>query len=183
MKLLKIGCNTDDQLVFYLTKKKGFWDYHTHNVLCGHASGVLEDYVQSAIQKGLVEIGLSDHFPMDLMPKSAGVWDYAMDKSEFPQYLAEAKRLREKYQDQIIVRIASEVDYFPGCFTEYKAEVIPYLEDFDYVLGSVHVIQWDGIDAWAIDEENNPDQLAKFGVEKCYAEYYRTQIKMVQTGF
>ena len=44
-------------------------DYHTHHKRCHHAEGDIIDYIKSAIEKGLTEIGISDHFPMkNLLP-------------------------------------------------------------------------------------------------------------------
>ena len=39
-------------------------DYHTHTELCGHATGTIEEYIESAVAKGIREIGFSDHAPM-----------------------------------------------------------------------------------------------------------------------
>ena len=58
------------------------WDYHTHTYLCNHATGTIEDYIRSAIKIGLVEIGISDHFPMELLPEHFHI--YAMTLNEFP---------------------------------------------------------------------------------------------------
>lgn len=38
-------------------------DLHTHHERCGHASGSLRDYVESALDKGVEVLGLSDHTP------------------------------------------------------------------------------------------------------------------------
>ena len=43
-------------------------DYHTHNERCGHATGTIENYILEAIDKNLDEIGITDHFPVDVLP-------------------------------------------------------------------------------------------------------------------
>ena len=66
-------------------------DYHTHHYRCGHAQGNIEDYIKAALNKGLTEIGISDHAPiywMDgndpLRPHSScvrrrfGAWPYVI---------------------------------------------------------------------------------------------------------
>ncbi len=39
-------------------------NYHTHLKLCGHASGMSEDYVKFAIANKIKELGISDHGPI-----------------------------------------------------------------------------------------------------------------------
>ena len=75
-------------------KKLKLWDYHVHTKLCNHARGNVEDYVKQAIKINLGEIGISGHFPMILLPEESH--DYAMGINEFPEYLAECKRAKNK---------------------------------------------------------------------------------------
>ncbi len=158
------------------------WDYHTHHSRCHHAIGCVEDYIHSAIQKRLLEIGIADHFPMKLIPEEANVWQYAMEKEEFPIYLKEVENLREQYKDHIIIKIASEVDFYPPAMKDYKTAVSPYLAQLDYIIGSIHVIYINGR-AWGIDNEDNPEGLGEFGVDTVYKTYYDQQIQLVKTGF
>ena len=44
-----------------------FEDWHTHNALCRHAVGSIEDYIKIAIEGGLNVIGISDHFPYEYL--------------------------------------------------------------------------------------------------------------------
>ena len=44
--------------------KKIIANYHTHTKLCGHAIGMSEDYVKQALERGFLEIGISDHGPI-----------------------------------------------------------------------------------------------------------------------
>lgn len=159
------------------------WDYHTHNHLCNHAKGELEAYVQSAIAKGLQGIGLSDHFPMDLLPESADVWKYSMTPDQFPIYLQTVKALREKYRAQIDVKVAAELDYFGPIFEPYKARVLPFLPEMDYVIGSIHVVGWSGVEAWGVDDEKFLAKFREYGADKVYSEYYNCVLGMVKTGF
>ncbi|MFX1283175.1 MAG: histidinol-phosphatase HisJ [Promethearchaeota archaeon] len=158
-----------------------YWDYHTHNSLCNHAIGTINDYIASAIKKDLAEIGISDHFPMDLLPKHFHI--YAMPLNEFPNYINEIKRLQVKYISQIKVKIASEVDFFPMAFNSYKRIIKPYLDDFDYIIGSVHAVPWQGIDAIPIDEVQAIPMIKELGVDRVYLKYYDTLMKMIKTNF
>ncbi len=157
------------------------WDYHTHNYLCNHATGTIEDYIKSAIQLGLVEIGISDHFPMELLPEHFHI--YAMRLNDFPSYIDEIKQLKFKYKDQIKVKISSEVDFFPEAFNGYREMVTPFLNDFDYIIGSIHAIPWKNHDAIPVDELEAVPLIRELGVDNFFLEYYDNLLKMVKSDF
>ncbi len=158
-----------------------FGDYHTHNYLCNHAVGTIEDYIQAGISQGMGEIGISDHFPMELLPEHFHI--YAMSLEDFSTYVNEIKRLKAKYQDQIVVKVSSEVDFFPPAFNGYKDIVTPFLEDFDYIIGSVHAVPWKGLEAIPIDEQQAIPIINEIGVDEVYLEYYNSVLKMVKSNF
>ncbi|UYP47482.1 phosphatase YcdX [Candidatus Lokiarchaeum ossiferum] len=160
-----------------------FWDNHTHNYLCNHAKGTVEEYVISAIEKNLCEIGLSDHFPMHLISKEANVEQWAMRMEQFPKYIASCQQVQKKYQDKIIVKVASEVDFTPKSFSNYKIALEPFLDDLDYIIGSVHVIDIDGVGERAVDSPDSFSLMEEVGSNIIYKKYYETNIKMVKTGF
>lgn len=157
------------------------WDYHTHCSRCNHALGSIEDYIREGIKKGMAEIGISDHFPMDLLPARFHI--YAMPFEEFSLYIDEIKRLKEKYEHQIIVRVSSEVDFFPEAFRGYKQIIKPFMEDFDYIIGSIHAVPWKEIQAIPIDEAEAIPTIREIGVDRVYLQYYDTLLKMVKTNF
>lgn len=160
-----------------------FWDYHTHNYLCNHAKGTVEDYVLSAIGKKFSEIGLSDHFPMNLISDEANVEQWAMKMEQFPEYLTACQSVKKKYQDQIKVKIASEVDYTPKSFSKYTKAVEPFLDHLDYIIGSVHVVDVDGLGERAVDSPDSSVIMENVGSDTIYKSYYETNTKMVKTGF
>ena len=121
---------------------------------------------------------------MYLLPEIAHVWQYSMKKEEFPLYLEEVQRLKEKYRDQIVVRVASEVDFYASCFSEYKTAVRPYLDKMDYILGSIHVVgPWENTDAFGVDDDIGVEKCRQFGADKVYLEYYKGLEALVATGF
>jgi len=87
------------------------FDYHTHNVMCHHAEGTLEEYVYSAIVKDLEGVAFNDHFPQWYMPPGPPYNTYSMDRRDLPIYFQTARLLREKYKNQLQVKIGTEVDY------------------------------------------------------------------------
>ncbi len=159
------------------------WDYHTHNYLCNHAKGTVEDYVKSAIEKGLCEIGLSDHFPMHLMTMESNVEQWAMSMEQFPKYLAKCQAIQAKYKEDITVRIATELDFTPSSFLAYKQELRPFLGDLDYLIGSVHVVDLDGVGERGIDGPDSLTLMKEVGADIIYKHYYKDNLQMVKTGF
>lgn len=88
---------------------------HTHTTRCHHARGTDEEYVQTAIELGYDILGFADHTPF---PYASGF--YNCDKMEMDQlegYIASVESLREKYKDQIDIRLGMECEaverFFP----------------------------------------------------------------------
>lgn len=86
-------------------------NYHMHTKRCMHASGSDEEYVLAAIQGGYEEIGFSDHCPWKY--DSDFVAHMRMPLSQFNDYYQSIAALRDKYKDQISIKIGLECEYFP----------------------------------------------------------------------
>lgn len=148
-------------------------DYHTHHYRCGHAEGPLAAYVEVAIEAGLDEIGLSDHSPLyhlgdDPHPRP----HTAMSQHELPNYVAEIASIRDRFADQITVRLGVESDYVLGWDEHYRRLWQQY--PLDYVIGSVH---W--LDRWSIfDRQLPPGRSA----DEVYAEYLHTTQALARSG-
>lgn len=150
-------------------------DYHTHHARCGHAVGELESYVQQAIRLGYSHIGLSDHMPLVHVNPAEYYPEMAMPMEELPSYVEECLLLKEKYKDQIMVRVGLEGDYIEGW--EEKIEEIIQSYPFDYVIGSVHFLkEWDVSDFRQVHHWENKDVL------EVYKTYYDAVKKAAQTG-
>ena len=115
------------------------FDLHTHNKLCGHAVGTIEDYVKQAIDYGLQYIGISDHSPHFYSEEDQLYPTIAMAKSQFTSYIEEVLRLKNKYEDKIHVLLGVESDFFLEHQELYRDQYA--LHPFDYIIGSVHYVQ------------------------------------------
>src|SRR5438270_5387460 len=93
---------------------KGLPDYHVHTFRCGHAGGRSEDFVRRAIDRGLSEIGFTDHVPLYFLPESDRDPRLAMREDQFDGYVAEVLALREEFRGRIEVRLGLEADYAEG---------------------------------------------------------------------
>jgi len=144
-------------------------DYHTHTHRCGHAVGTTEEYVESAIAKGIDEIGLTDHLHLYFEPPEKRDRRWAMAEAEYPEHFEEMLALRERFRGRIDVRVSVEADYIHGHEDELRAILAEY--EFDYVLGGVHFM-----DGWLIDD---PEQSHRY-LEERVAEIYRRYFVNVQ---
>ncbi|KAJ2509228.1 hypothetical protein IWW47_000118 [Coemansia sp. RSA 2052] len=119
------------------------FSFHTHSgQFCRHASGDLEDVVRAAISKGMLVLGLSEHLPrartQDLYPEESDMTPADLHKV-FGEYVAEARRLREKYAGQIEILIGAETEYITStCLS--LAKQLRQEHALDYLVGSLHHI-------------------------------------------
>jgi histidinol-phosphatase (PHP family) len=150
-------------------------DYHTHHYRCGHAVGTLEEYIESAVAKGMVQIGLSDHMPLLHVDPETYYPEMAMSMDELPRYVEECQKLKEKYKDQIAVRIGLEGDFIEGHEDTIAAIIHAY--PWDYVIGSVHFLG-----TWDVTDFRQVDQWEGRGVFDVYRQYYDAVRKAAATG-
>jgi len=157
-------------------------DYHTHNAMCHHAEGKLEDYARSAIKKGLAGIGFNDHFPQWYMPPGPPYDTYSMSRADFPEYFRTARQLQETLKLQIPIKIGTEVDYTPGkpdCKDSLKPELARW--QFDFVYGSVHVVTLGG-ETWTVDDEVFLHKWDQGHNDAVFEEYWRSVQTAIKSG-
>jgi len=97
---------------------------HTHTVYSDGA-GTVEENILSAIEKGFVSIGISDHSFTDFDTT------YCMKNDAEEEYVKEIHSLRDKYRDRIEVYCGLELDGYSECDRG----------QYDYVIGSCHYIK------------------------------------------
>lgn len=99
------------------------YNYHTHTTYCD-GKNTAEEMVQQAISLGISQIGFSGHSytEFDLEP--------CMSREGTENYKKEINDLKEKYSGKIKILLGIEYDYYSN----------EPLDDYDYVLGSVHYI-------------------------------------------
>jgi histidinol-phosphatase (PHP family) len=151
-------------------------DYHTHHARCGHAVGGLEEYVQRGIEIGLSQLGLSDHMPLLHVDPAAYLPGMAMPMEQLPEYFEECVKLKEKYKEQIDIRIGLEGDYIEGY--EEKIQSIIQAYPWDYVIGSVHFLG-----EWDISDSRQLEGWASRDYYEVYEQYYDAVQKAARTGF
>ncbi len=88
-----------------------------------------EEIMLEAIGRGFDSIGFSEH---TYMPFSD--YPYQMTVADMANYRSEVRALGEKYRDRIKVFCGLEFEFYSDVPTE----------DFDYLIGSVHYLDFDG---------------------------------------
>lgn len=144
-------------------------NFHTHTFRCMHASGRDEDYVLAAIAGGYKVLGFSDHSPWKY--ESDFTSDMRMNVSQFEDYYQSIRRLKEKYKDQIEIKIGLEVEYFPRYMHWIKKLIRDY--QLDYVIFGNHYYETDELHIYngrcTTDDE-------------CLDEYVKSTIEGLETG-
>lgn len=108
-------------------------DYHTHTYLCKHAGGEPEEYLRQAEIAGLSELGVSDHCPWPVGYDQ----ECRMFENEYPLYRGIVSRLQAS-GSKVKVRLGMEVDWVPGRMDIVREKL--GVEDYDYIIGSVHYV-------------------------------------------
>ncbi len=180
LNLKKLSLQSKDSLNNERTAMTKF-NFHTHSKY-DDGTEALEEYVKAAIDKGLSAMGFSGHSPLPFDN------EWSIGSGDYPEYVAEMKRLREKYKDHIDIHIGLELDYIPGYSDNFRA----FFEGagLDYCIGSVHLVMKPGSsdanDIWFID---GPREGYLKGIQRIYngdvrravEAYYDQQREMVAT--
>lgn len=111
-------------------------NYHTHTARCRHALGTDEEYVQSALKRGLRILGFSDHAPYVF--EGTYYSNYRMYMHQLMDYVLSVEGLKKKYAGQIQIHLGLELEYYP----KYLPEVLERLRDtpIEYVLLGQHFL-------------------------------------------
>jgi len=143
-------------------------NYHCHSRFDdGH--GELEEYVQSALRKGLRTLGFAGHAPVPF------ACSWTMPSPLLPEYLETARRLQAAYQQKIELLVGLEVDYIPDIISPSAAQIRAL--SLDFTVGSVHFIGRlaDG-ELWTAD--GPPEEL-----ERGLAESFNGDIRITVEGY
>lgn len=143
----------------------GLIDYHMHTVLSDGKNNH-EEMTIAAIDKGLEEIGFSDH--VCIKPVT-----WAMSAVDLPVMTNQIATVRQQFREKINIRYGMEMDYFPGKEAELK-QIIDSVP-LDYVIGSVHFI-----DDWNFDTDQS--LYGKWSNDELYHMYFRIIQQAASSG-
>ena len=141
-------------------------DLHNHTVRCNHAEGSIDAYIQKAITLGIDIYGFSEHAAMDFDE------GYRLGFDEMASYQYEILEARERYREQIDIRLGYEVDWLPG---HMDTRVLG--ANVDFLIGSVHFIN-----KWSFD---NPEFIGGWknrNVDEIWQAYFEAIAEMARSG-
>jgi histidinol phosphate phosphatase HisJ family len=143
----------------------GLVDYHMHSIL-SDGKNTYEEMAMAAIDKGLEEVGFTDH--LCLKPV-----DWSMKLIDIPVMASQISDLKEKLGNRINIRFGIEVDYLPG-YEDELHELISQIP-VDYVIGSIHFI-----DDWNFDTDKS--LYGKWSNDELYEKYFTLVQEAAQCG-
>ena len=149
-----------------LAMKTTHIDLHNHTTRCNHAEGTIDQYIERAIALGIDIYGFSEHAPMDFDP------EYRLAFEEMAAYQHDILVAKERYRDQIDIRLGYEVDWLPGHMDERVLNA-----PVDYLIGSVHFI-----DKWSFD---NPEFIGGWesrDIDEIWIAYFEAIEAMAKSG-
>jgi histidinol-phosphatase (PHP family) len=141
-------------------------DYHMHlrapDESLDHSVEGVERFVELAVERGLDEIGFTEHVYYFTQTRELWSIPYHLDRcvydlDPYVDAVVEAKR------QGLPVKLGLEVDYVPGREDETRELLAPY--PWDYLLGSIHFLDGHGIDG-------RPTLIDEVGVEEAWRRYY-----------
>lgn len=109
-----------------ITEGEGAMDYnyHTHTYFCSHAEEKIEEYIKTAIKGGIKYMGFSDHMPH--IAENGFESSYRVQFSKAKDYYLEIDALREKYKNDIDIKIGFEMEYFPQQFNDMVKNAVMF---------------------------------------------------------
>ncbi len=131
------------------------YNYHTHTILCSHASGTVEEYVERASQNGIKYMGFSDHIPF-IRPDGKETY-YRVPVNMGKLYCDEIKGLREKYKDKIELSVGFESEYYEEYFDDMLEDAIEY--GAEYLILGQHFVAPENIAEHTVDKTESVDDL------------------------
>jgi histidinol-phosphatase (PHP family) len=151
-------------------------DYHMHlrasDESLDHSVEGVERFVEAAAERGIDEIGFTEH--VYYFGETRSLWSV-------PYQLERCRHPIERYVSAVVaakgqglpVKLGLEVDYVPGREEETRDLLAPY--PWDYLIGSVHFVGENGIDG-------EPSLVATVGVDEAWRRYYETLAGAARSG-
>ena len=151
-------------------------DYHMHlrapDESIEHTVEAVEPYVERAAERGVDEIGFTEHVYYFEQTRHLWSMPYHLERCVYdiePYVTAVVEAKRRGYP----VKLGIEVDYEPAREEETAEALAPY--PWDYVLGSIHFLDGLGIDA-------EPSLVGSIGVEGAWERYYDSLASAARSG-
>lgn len=154
------------------------FDGHVHTRLCKHAVGEMEEYVQSALQRGLKGLCFLEHMETGIAYHREA-W---LSDADFIRYHEEGARLRREYGTRITIELGVELGYNRECPGQILARLGQF--DWDRIGISCHFLRPDPqashINLLSRDQANI-DRAVACGPTGLLTSYFDQLIEAVKT--
>lgn len=153
-------------------------NYHSHSLYCDGRAG-MEDFIRFALSEGFTSYGFSSHAPLPFPTAWTMEWDRMDD------YLAEFRRMKEKYARRIELYLGLEIDYLNE---ESNPSIARFRElPLDYRIGSVHMLYNDKCEVVDVDVPADVfkrivDEQFNGDLEQVVHLYYGRLRRMLELG-
>lgn len=149
-------------------------DYHVHMAETGgYSIPYLKEYIKKAQEKGIKELGFSEHayFFYETKQILSNPWVDGRRHLHFADY---QEFFDEAQQEGLQIKMGIEMDYTPG----KEKEMADFINQhpFDYVIGSVHWIK-----DWGIDLDIHKDEYEKRDLKEVYEQYYDQIVTLAES--
>lgn len=158
-------------------------DYHIHTCYSDDSEYPMEDVVKDAISLGLEEICFTDHVdygvkrdwddPRGMLYRRGGPGEperMVLANVDYPRYAAEIAALKEKYKDQITLKMGMEFGMQSHTIPQYEKLYSAW--PFDFIILSVHQVE--DREFWTQDFQRGRTQ------EEYNLRYYKEMLALVQ---
>lgn len=153
-------------------------DKHIHTPFCPHGSNEpMEQYVKSAIEKGISEITFTEHAPLPIEDPAPNK-DSAMREEDVYAYLKEVKGLQARYGHKIAIHAGFEVDYIEGYEEATRLFLEKHPETIPHSILSVHFIRLADDTFFCVDFSK--DSFIKKGEEIGYHTLYQLYASAIE---
>lgn len=136
-------------------------DYHVHTDYSDDSTYLMEDVVKDGIKKGLSEICFTDHVDYGIKydwddPRAFQTRDgMCFANVNYPEYEKEIDELKEKYKDQITLKMGLEFGIQTHTIQQYQKLFSQY--PFDFIILSIHQVE--NQEFWTQDFQKGKTQL------------------------
>jgi histidinol-phosphatase (PHP family) len=153
-----------------------FKDFHTHTLYSNHGQGHPCEIAAVAVERGLVALGFSEHFPLPKGVTEPTDGEANMHWDQIDQYVQEVREAQAEWGHRLKIMLGYEVDYLPDANEAMRANLATY--PADYHIGSVHIVDHfrSNHESWLIDytvETFEEGLNEKDGAKTVYTRYYQ----------
>ena len=143
-------------------------DCHMHSLFSGDSEAPLAEQAEAALAKGLETICITDHedlFYPEIPDGPSDIFDL-----DIPAYQAAVRALRDQYAGKLNIRTGIELGLAPQALSSYRDILEKF--HFDFVLGSIHVV--DGYDIYY------PDYWREHPGEQGLRRYFECMLEQIR---